>query len=93
MKQLAEFGRYQIEDSVARVRVPARRYKSRRLVEDNRYRGLDVHEFPLHFHVVSRPGLSAEIGADLPVNRHLPGLDQVVALTPRTQTSRSQKTV
>src|ERR1043166_7289089 len=85
--------RQQIKDLVARVRIASRRNKSRRFMQRDRQRALNVNELAVHLYVIALGRLRAEVCADAPVDCHLAGRDQVVTFAPRTDTGGGEITV
>src|ERR1043166_9418808 len=85
--------RQQIEDRVARVRIASRRNKSRRFMQRDRHRALNMNEFAVHLYVIALGRLRAEVCADAPVDCHLAGRDQLITFAPRTDTGGGEKTI
>ena len=50
-------------------------------------------EFAIHFYVIAFPRLRAEVGADLAVDRDVPGGDQFVAMAARADSGSGEKAV
>jgi hypothetical protein len=84
IEKVGELGREQIENGVTRMRIAPGRDKPGGLVQKNRAWGIEMDEAVIDFDVIAFAGLRAEIGADVAVYRHATGLDQLVAVTART---------
>ena len=52
-----------------------------------------MQQFAIHFYVVARGGLRAEVGADLAVNRDAARGDQFIAMTARPDASGGEETI
>src|SRR5713226_6361138 len=52
-----------------------------------------MDKFAVHFHVVARAGLDAEVGARLSVDGDAPGLDQLIAMTARADAGCGEEAV
>lgn len=85
--------REKIEDGIARVRVAPGGNETSRLVQHDVEASLAVNKFPVDFYMIALRGLGAEIGADASVNRHASISDQSIAVPPRTEPGRGEKTV
>ena len=62
-----------IEDGVASVHISSRRDKAGRFMQHDGKRWSGMNEFAVHFDMIARDWLRAEIGADLAVHRDAAG--------------------
>jgi hypothetical protein len=93
IEKLAKLRRKKIEDRIARVRVASGRNKTGRFIQHEIKRRFDVDEFATDFDVVARGRLCAEIRARAAVDGDATGSDQLVAVTARPNSGRSEITV
>jgi hypothetical protein len=56
-------------------------------------RSIDTDKFAVHFHMILRGRLYAEICAWPSVDRNAAGRDQIIAMTARTDAGRGEKAV
>lgn len=90
VEKFIKFGRQQVEDGIARMRIASGGNESGRFVKNDCCGGLNMHEPAVHLYVIARPGLSAEIGTNLAVNGDSTRRDQIIALPARSQTGGSE---
>src|SRR5712692_7308119 len=93
VEKARKFPRKQIENDVTRVRIAFGRNKTGRLVQDNREWKIDMDEFAVHFHVIARGRLRAEIRAWFSVDGDAAGGDQLIAMAARPDTGGGEKSV
>jgi hypothetical protein len=68
VEEPAKFFGQKIEDGIADVQILSRRDEARRLVQHDGEQWFDMNKLAIHFHVVARTRLCAEIRADLAVD-------------------------
>ena len=85
--------RQQIEDRVARIGVGAGGNEADGFVQDDVEFAFAAHQPAPDFDVIALRRLRAEVGADATVNRNAPRGDQLIAMTPRSDTGGSEETV
>ncbi len=93
MEEPRKFRRQQIENRIACVRVLAGGDKPFRFVQQNVNRPFWPNEFAIYLNVIAFVRLDTEVGANPTVNRYTASRDQFVALPPRTDTGRGEKTI
>jgi hypothetical protein len=93
IEKAREFGRQEIENRVARIRIGARGNEARRFVQDDVEVALAVDQLVADFDVIALRRLRAEIGADATVDRNATVGDHLVAMPPRTDTSGGEETI
>lgn len=85
--------RKQIKDSIASVLIFSGRDESGGFVQHDAKCRSDVDKFAIDFYVIARVRLCAEVCADLTVDGDPARRDQVVTISPRTNTGSGEKTV
>ncbi len=93
IEKLGKFPRQQIEDGVARVRIAARRNETRRFVQHDGERWIDMKKSSIDLHMIALGRLRAEVGADFSVNCNAAGSDQFVAMTARADAGGSEEAI
>ncbi len=69
IEEAGKFSGQKIEDRVASVHIFSRRDEARRLMQHDGEHWSGVNQFAVHFDMIARGWLRAEIGADLAVDR------------------------
>lgn len=82
-KEPAKFQWKQIKNSVASVNIFASADEASGLMQHNGNRRLDVDKSAIDLNVIAWSRLDGEVCANLPINRHSAGRDQLVASPPR----------
>jgi hypothetical protein len=83
----------EIENRVARVGIASRRDKPAWLVHHDVQRRFCVDEFPIHFHVIARGRLCAEVCANVTIDRDASSGDQLIAMPSRANSSRRKEAI
>ena len=68
VEEPGKFCRQKIEDSIAGVHIFSRRDEARRLVQQDGVQWFGMNKLAIHFNVVARTRLCAEVRADLAVD-------------------------
>jgi hypothetical protein len=93
IEEMRKLFRKQIKDSIASVLIFSGRDESGGFVQhDGKYRS-DVDKFAIDFDVIAGVRLCAKVCADLTVDGDPARRDQVVTISPRTNTGSGEKTV
>jgi hypothetical protein len=82
-----------IENRVASMHIFSGGNETGRFMQYNRQRWIGVNKFAVHFHVIVRSGLRAEVRADLAVDGDAPRRDQSITIASRTNTGSGEETV
>src|SRR2546421_525428 len=93
IEETRQVRRKKIEDRIARLRIVSRGNEAARLMKHDIETALAVDEFAVDFYMVAFRGLGAEIGANSTVDHDAAGGDQLIAMPPRTESSRGEETV
>ncbi len=93
VEKARKFRREQIENGIARVRIAFGRNKAGRFVQDNRQWKIGMNEFAIHFHMIARGRLRAEISARFSVDGDATGCNQLIAMSARTDTGGGEKAI
>ena len=70
IEESGKFFGQKVEDGVASVHILSRRDEARRLVQQDGEQWFGMNKLAIHFHVVARTRLCAEVRADLAVDGH-----------------------
>jgi hypothetical protein len=82
-----------IENRVARVGIASRRDKPGWLVHNNVQWPFGVDEFPIHFYMIARSRLCAEVRANVTIDRDASSGDQLIAMPSRANSSRGKDAI
>jgi hypothetical protein len=82
-----------IEDGISRLRIASRGNETGRLVQHDVETALAMDKFAVNFYVVALRRLHAEVGANATVDHDAAGGDQLIAMSPRTESGRGEETV
>lgn len=88
-----EFPWQKIENGVASMHIFSGRNETGRFMQYDRHQRIDVNKFAIHFHVIARGRLRAEVRADFAVDGDAPGCDQTITIAPRANTGSGEETV
>src|SRR5205807_9788098 len=93
IEKAGKLWRQQVENRVARMRIASGRNESRRFVQRNRYRALEMNELAIDFHMIALAWLRAEICANPAVDAEPSGRDQLITLPPRADAGCGKKPI
>jgi hypothetical protein len=93
VEKAGKFWWKQIEDCIARVRIFPGRNESRGLVQHDGKSGSGTNKFAVDFDVVVRGWLCAEVCADLTVDGDTTLRDQLITMSPRTNTGSGEEAI
>ena len=82
-----------IENGVARMHIFSGRNEPRRFVQHDRQRRINMNKFAVHFYVISRGRLRAEVRANAAVDRDASSSDQLIAMPAGTDSSRGKEAI
>jgi hypothetical protein len=75
------------------VRIATAGNKTSWFVQENRQAGLWPNDSVIDFDVIGFLNLDAEVSRRLAINRDAPGSNQLIAMTPGTEASGSEKAI
>jgi hypothetical protein len=75
------------------VRIGLGRDETSRLIHHDVQRPFDVEELPVHFYVIARGRLRAEVRANAPIDRDASSGDQLIAMPSRANSSRCKEAI
>src|SRR5438477_3103911 len=88
IEEPGKFFGQKIEDCIAGVSIFSRRDEARRLVQQDGEQWFGTNKLTIHFHVVARTRLCAEVSANAPIDRDAASGDQLIAMPSRANSSR-----
>ena len=93
VEETGKFCRQKIENSVASIQVFSCRNETGGFMQHDGERWVGMEHFAIHFHVVARSWLRAEICADQAIDGDATCCDEFIAMTPRTDPGEGEKTI